>query len=131
MYYLFWSIANFPYPKPNRSIDTPSMSASFCVCVVQCGQKPIIRPRNFDNVYIWGFPCLFRQGLRTFTYPQKEVTSVDCLLTVSQSRSIAASLKKVFDMRNSSSAKQPIVFSQYLKGGALLFGDKFCNICGR
>lgn len=56
IYYFFWSITNFPYLKPNRSIDTPSMSAFFCVCVVQCGQKPcngpIIRPRNLHKVLL-------------------------------------------------------------------------------
>lgn len=41
-----------------------------------------------------------------------------------------ASLKQVFDMNNLSSAKYCIVFRQYLKRGAVLFGT-FCNICGR
>jgi len=53
MYYLFWHINNFPYTKTNQIIDTPSMSAFSCDCVVQCSQKPcdgpIIRPRNLHK----------------------------------------------------------------------------------
>jgi hypothetical protein len=49
------------------------------------------------------------------------------LLSVPQRRNIAASLKQVFDMYNSSSAKHRIVFGQYLKCGALLFGAKFAT----
>jgi hypothetical protein len=48
-------------------------------------------------------------------------------LTVSQRGNIAASPKQVFDMHNSSSAKHRIVFTQYLKQGALFLVISFAK----